>query len=347
MFKKIILSFIICISILFNNVLIGFADNIQYFNNIDSLQVAHVWIDGVNVRSLPNTKSQIIDMLNADQQVEVVAIYPGWAKVCLAIDSYGYICDQFIEYREYAATAPIYYSEPVYEEYSEPESEYISAYETYDIINQSGEDYYYEQPINNNDYYYEEEKETLIYNNNTEESINDYSYYEEEEEDYSYEDDYEEEQDLYEYEEEDLNYDNIENNDNDSNEENFYNEDVSSSSSGSYIVDYAKQYIGNPYVYGGNSLTDGVDCSGFTQQVFGNNGISLARTAADQSQGGTDVSMDDLQAGDLLFYDNGGYIGHVAIYNGDGTVTHASNESTGITISDANYRTPVVAKRYW
>jgi len=57
--------------------------------------------------------------------------------------------------------------------------------------------------------------------------------------------------------------------------------------------------------------------------------------------------MDDLQAGDLLFYDNGGYVGHVAIYCGDGTVVHASNEKTGITISDANYRTPVSAKRYW
>ena len=90
-----------------------------------------------------------------------------------------------------------------------------------------------------------------------------------------------------------------------------------------------------------------IDCSGFTQQVFGDNGISLARTAADQSQGGQDVSMDDLQAGDLLFYDNGGYVGHVAIYCGDGTVVHASNEETGITISDVDYRTPVSAKRYW
>ena len=116
---------------------------------------------------------------------------------------------------------------------------------------------------------------------------------------------------------------------------------------GQEIADFAVQYVGNPYVYGGNSLTNGVDCSGFTQQVFGDNGISLERTAAEQSQGGQDVSMDDLQAGDLLFYDNGNGIGHVSIYCGDGTVVHASNEETGITISDVDYRTPVSAKRYW
>lgn len=325
MFKKIILSFMICISMLCNPLIASADTGIQFFNNIDSLEIAHVWVDGLYVRALPNTDSKIIDVLNAGQQVEVVAKYPGWAKVCLAIDSYGFVCDEFIEYRNYAATAPILYAEPVYEEYIEPEYE-VTPEETYDAITQTGEDYSYEQVSDYTDYYeepvYEEE---------------DYSYeetpvieqsYEEEYEDYS--NDYIEE-DYEEYEQE---------------EEVTYSE-TTSSGDGSYIVDYAKQYVGNPYVYGGNSLTNGVDCSGFTQQVFGDNGISLARTAADQSQGGQDVSMDDLQAGDLLFYDNGGYVGHVAIYCGDGTVVHASNEETGITISDANYRTPVSAKRYW
>lgn len=327
MFKKIILSFMICISILYNSLITSADTNIQFFNNIDSLEVAHVWIDGLYVRALPNTNSKIIDVLNAEQQVEVVAKYPGWAKVCLAIDSYGFVCDEFIEYRNYAATAPVFYIEPEYEEYIEPEYE-VTPEETYDAVTQTGEDYSYEQVSNYIDYYeesvYEEEnyfyEETPITEQSYEEEYEDYS------NDYA-EEDYEE----YEYEQE---------------EEVTYSE-TTSSGNGSYIVDYAKQYVGNPYVYGGNSLTNGVDCSGFTQQVFGDNGISLARTAADQSQGGQDVNMNDLQAGDLLFYDNGGYIGHVAIYNGDGTVTHASNEQTGITISDANYRTPVAAKRYW
>ena len=326
MFKKIILSFMICISMLCNPLIASADTGIQFFDNIDSLEVAHVWVDGLHVRALPNTNSKIIDVLNAGQQVEVVAKYPGWAKVCLAIDSYGFVCDEFIEYRNYAAAAPVLYAEPVYEEYIEPEYE-VTPEETYDAITQTGEDYSYEQVSDYTDYYeepvYEEE---------------DYSYeetpvieqtYEEEYEDYS--DDYvEENYEEQEYEQEEIIY-----------------SETTSSGDGSYIVNYAKQYVGNPYVYGGNSLTNGVDCSGFTQQVFGDNGISLARTAADQSQGGQDVSMDDLQAGDLLFYDNGGYVGHVAIYCGDGTVVHASNEETGITISDANYRTPVSAKRYW
>ena len=325
MFKKIILSFMICISMLCNPLIASADTGIQFFDNINSLEVAHVWVDGLHVRALPNTDSKIIDVLNAGQQVEVVAKYPGWAKVCLAIDSYGFVCDEFIEYRNYAATAPVLYAEPVYEEYIESEYEVIPE-ETYDAITQTGEDYSYEQVSDYTDYYeepvYEEE------NYSYEETPVIEQPYEEEYEDYS--NDYVEE-DYEEYEQE---------------EEVTYSE-TTSSGDGSYIVDYAKQYVGNPYVYGGNSLTNGVDCSGFTQQVFGDNGISLARTAADQSQGGQDVSMDDLQAGDLLFYDNGGYVGHVAIYCGDGTVVHASNEETGITISDVDYRTPVSAKRYW
>lgn len=323
MFKKIILSFMICISMLCNPLIASADTGIQFFDNINSLEVAHVWVDGLYVRALSNTDSKIIDVLNAGQQVEVVAKYPGWAKVCLAIDSYGFVCDEFIEYRNYAATAPVLYAEPVYEEYIEPEYE-VTPEETYDAITQTGEDYNYEQVSDYTDYYeepvYEEEDYSYEETPITEQS------YEEEYEDYS--NDYVEED--YEEQEEEVTY-----------------SETTSSGDGSYIVDYAKQYVGNPYVYGGNSLTNGVDCSGFTQQVFGDNGISLARTAADQSQGGQDVSMDDLQAGDLLFYDNGGYIGHVAIYCGDGTVVHASNEETGITISDANYRTPVSAKRYW
>lgn len=312
----------ICISMLCNPLIASADTGIQFFNNIDSLEVAHVWVDGLHVRALPNTDSKIIDVLNTGQQVEVVAKYPGWAKVCLAIDSYGFVNDEFIEYRNYAAVAPVFYAEPVYEEYIEPEYE-VTSEETYDAVTQTGEDYSYEQVSDYTDYY-----EEPVY----------------EEEDYSYEETPVIEQ-SYEEESEDYSNDYVEE-DYEQEEEVTYSE-TTSSGDGSYIVDYAKQYVGNPYVYGGNSLTNGVDCSGFTQQVFGDNGISLARTAADQSQGGQDVSMDDLQAGDLLFYDNGGYVGHVAIYCGDGTVVHASNEETGITISDANYRTPVSAKRYW
>ena len=119
------------------------------------------------------------------------------------------------------------------------------------------------------------------------------------------------------------------------------------SSLGAQIASYATQFVGNPYVYGGASLTDGADCSGFTMAVFSHFGISLPHNAAAQSGCGTQVSLSDIQPGDLLFYDNGGGIGHVTIYIGNGQVCHASNERTGITISSISYRNPVCAVRAW
>lgn len=112
------------------------------------------------------------------------------------------------------------------------------------------------------------------------------------------------------------------------------------------IVAYALQFVGNPYVYGGSSLTNGTDCSGFTMSVYAKFGYSLPHQSASQSGCGTRVSLDSLLPGDLLFYSNGGSgIGHVALYIGGGQVVHASTSSTGIKISSANYRTPICAVR--
>ncbi len=116
---------------------------------------------------------------------------------------------------------------------------------------------------------------------------------------------------------------------------------------GQAIADYAVQFVGNPYVYGGTSLTNGTDCSGFTQSVMSNFGIDLARVAADQSYGGQSVSTSDILPGDLLFYSDGGGISHVALYIGDGQIVHAATEDKGIIISDYDYDTPVSASRYW
>ena len=125
-------------------------------------------------------------------------------------------------------------------------------------------------------------------------------------------------------------------------------EDTSSSSDlGQQIASYAVQFVGNPYIYGGTSLTNGADCSGFVQSVFANFGIGLSRTAASQAGGGTSVSLDSLQAGDLLFYSSSGSIDHVALYIGGGQIVHAANSASGIIISNAYYSTPVAARRYW
>ena len=106
------------------------------------------------------------------------------------------------------------------------------------------------------------------------------------------------------------------------------------------IVAYAKQFLGNPYVYGGTSLTNGADCSGFTQSVFAHFGITTGRSSRDQAAKGKQISLSAIQPGDLLFYASGSYINHVAIYIGDGKIIHSSNPTTGITITKYNYRTP-------
>lgn len=109
------------------------------------------------------------------------------------------------------------------------------------------------------------------------------------------------------------------------------------------IVAYAKQFLGNPYVYGGTSLTNGTDCSGFTQGVFANFGITTGRSSRDQAANGREIAIEAAQPGDLLFYASGSYINHVALYIGGGQVIHASNSTTGIIISPYNYRTPCKA----
>ena len=115
----------------------------------------------------------------------------------------------------------------------------------------------------------------------------------------------------------------------------------SSGISGQDIVAYASQFLGNPYVYGGTSLTNGTDCSGFTQSVYSHFGYSLGRTDVSQRSNGTVVaSLADAKPGDLICYP-----GHVAIYCGNGTIIHASTPATGIKYSAATYRAYVTIRR--
>ncbi|MCD8078126.1 MAG: C40 family peptidase [Lachnospiraceae bacterium] len=108
----------------------------------------------------------------------------------------------------------------------------------------------------------------------------------------------------------------------------------STSSIRSQIVDYALSFVGNlKYVYGGNSLSSGVDCSGFVQQIYKHFGYSLPRTSSSQGSSGKSVSSSEMQPGDLVYYG-----GHIAIYIGNGQVVHASNAKTGVKVSTWNYR---------
>lgn len=111
------------------------------------------------------------------------------------------------------------------------------------------------------------------------------------------------------------------------------------------LCQYAKQFIGNKYVWGGTSLTKGTDCSGFTMSVFKNYGISLPHSSRAQAQMGKKISLSEAKPGDLVFYSGGGRINHVAIYIGGGQVVHASNPRTGIRVSSATYRTVTTVRR--
>ncbi len=139
---------------------------------------------------------------------------------------------------------------------------------------------------------------------------------------------------------------------------------INGATTGAQIVNFALKYVGNPYVYGGTSLTNGADCSGFVQTVFSTFGIRLLRVANDQMIGpsasyiqnygykrATVVDISSIQPGDLLFYGSGNYASHVAIYMGNGQIVHASNSQPypkgGIKISNYNYQTPIKAVRYW
>ncbi len=118
---------------------------------------------------------------------------------------------------------------------------------------------------------------------------------------------------------------------------------ASASSIGQAAANYACQFVGNPYVYGGTSLTNGADCSGFVMSVYAHFGISLPHNAAAQSAYGTAVSTSSLAAGDLVFYSDGGGISHVAIYIGGGSIVHAANSSSGICYGSLG--SPVACRR--
>ena len=111
---------------------------------------------------------------------------------------------------------------------------------------------------------------------------------------------------------------------------------TTSTSKGEKVVETAMKYLGNPYVYGGTSLTNGTDCSGFTQGVMKIHGVTIPRTSSEQSKVGTLIQKDKIQKGDLLFFGTStSSISHCGIYIGDGKMIHASTPETGIIISEA------------
>ena len=110
------------------------------------------------------------------------------------------------------------------------------------------------------------------------------------------------------------------------------------------ICEYARQFVGNPYRWGGTSLTKGADCSGFTMAVYANYGVSIPHSSSAQANRGERIDVSEVQPGDLVFY-GGKSIHHVAMYIGNGQVVHAQSSDTGIVVSSMYYNTPTRAVR--
>lgn len=119
----------------------------------------------------------------------------------------------------------------------------------------------------------------------------------------------------------------------------YYNEIISNQ-----VVNYALQFVGGPYVYGGNSLTEGTDCSGFTKLIYGHYGIYLPRSAPEQAYAGTHISLDNIMPGDIVVSGYDGTVCHASIYIGDGKLVHALNSSVGIVVTSL-YIMPIIDVR--
>ena len=295
----------------------GWVDK-EYFttNTPEGYTVATIYPQQLNVRSAPSEDSDLFGVVYANQQIEAVNYENGWVTLAFEDDTYGYVDANYVGLETYYGTA-----ETIEEELTREEAEYEAyiaaqnaAYEEYiaAAADYSQQDTSYVEPTN--------EVPATTYTQPTPTVENVYQAP-------------------------------IVENASTSTSQTEATTSVQSTSNGNgqYLSDYAKQYVGNPYVWGGTSLETGADCSGFTKAVLGANGIQVnGRTAADQAAGGTQISLSDAQAGDLIYYDNGNGVYHIAIYNGDGTVTHSSNSTSGVKVSDMNYSGNAAgAVRYW
>lgn len=311
------------------------ADKVAY-------NVAVVNAEALNVRATPSEESTVIDVASESEELEVVDTSGEWATVALGNDVYGFIHPDYCEYKTYYPTAVT-----LEEEADRQAAEEAKAKEE-TVTEQPAEEASYKEVSENTDISDSEDvsyAEDTAYVDETPET--DVPYTEAPETDAPYTEAPETEAPYTEAPETEAPYTEAPETEAPYTEAPETEAPASDSSVGQEIANYAIQFVGNPYVYGGTSLTNGTDCSGFTQSVMANFGIYIARTAADQAYGGTSVSVSDIQPGDLLFYSDGSGISHVALYIGGGQIVHAATESQGIIISSYNYDSPVCAARYW
>ena len=343
------------------------ADKVAY-------NVAVVNAKALNVRATPSEESTVIDVASESEELEVVDTSGEWATVALGNDVYGFIHPDYCEYKTYYPTAVTLEEEAdrqaaeeaSYKEVSEntdiSDSEDVSYAEdtasadaTYTDETPSTDTAYVDETPSTDTAYVDETPSTEAPYTEVPETEAPYTEAPETEAPYTEAPETEApeteapETEAPETEAPETEAPETEAPETEAPETEAPETEApaSDSSVGQEIANYAVQFVGNPYVYGGTSLTNGTDCSGFTQSVMANFGIYIARTAADQAYGGTSVSVSDIQPGDLLFYSDGSGISHVALYIGGGQIVHAATESQGIIISSYNYDAPVCAARYW
>ena len=330
--------------------------------------VAMVHPTDLNIRSDANEDSEVLATAHEKDELEVVAWDGDWMKVALGGDIYGYVNAYYVDYKTYYPTAETIEEEQARlsaeqeaaeaadyevsddtaetlpeETYEEPTVDDSSDTEEASYPDDSDETTWTEAPATDETVWTEAPAETEAPYTEAPETEAPYTeapeteapYTEAPETEAPYTEAPETEAPYTEAPETEAPY-----------TEAPETEAPSTSGVGQQIADFAVQYVGNPYVWGGTSLTEGADCSGFVQTVFANFGLYLSRTAESQSYGGTSISLDNLQPGDLLFYNSTGSIDHVAIYIGGGQIVHAANSRSGIIISNAYYQTPVCARRY-
>ena len=320
--------------------------------------VAKIHPQSLSVYIEPNKESIVYTTVYKNQEIECVEYKNDWLTLAFEDGSYGFIDAYQAELKTYYGKAkPIENNINIQEDKLQLE-ENFNQQQTYDIIYQSDniEDYNYEynelnqqQQYKEDSYNYNNEEQYSQYNENNYEALSyqyneniedNYIYEEQYQQSYDYEDDYGEQS--YDYED-DYDYEEQSYEDNYNYEEQLYEDDYEEqlyqqqnnqnyeeyNENNSDIVNYADQFIGNPYVYGGNSLTDGIDCSHFVYQVLTNTGHYSGGYATSDGWAGLGESvssLDEAQAGDVIVYP-----GHVAIYDGNGGIVEAKGSQWGIT----------------
>jgi cell wall-associated NlpC family hydrolase len=307
---------------------------------------AVVKTETLKVREGADYESDVITMIPHDEAYEVVSVDGDWVLLAVDYDVQGYVNKQYVELR-YSVGRALSVEEQELAAAARAEAEEARLHQTpqeegYQDVYQDNTDYGTNETNNNETYDNNNTYDNNDTYDNSETNNNDTN-----NNDTDNNDTYETPQETYETPQE--TYDTPQETYEEPEPETPVEEpsyDAPSGAGGDALAAYALQFVGNPYVWGGTSLTNGADCSGFVLSIYAQWGIYLPHDAELQANYGTEVSLSALMPGDLLFYSSGGYaIGHVAIYIGGGQVVHASSPSTGIKVSVYNYRTPCKAVR--